>query len=590
MKIIYLLSCLLLSNLINSQNNNSLLVESKYAVDINSTWKKVELNEKKFYFFNDLQNISIGYNKNATVWCWFKIRNSDSLRIKKTWLCFDNNHIDSLVVVERNRTRILGDRTSYSSPFISALAFEFILKPNESKSFIVKIKKGISTLDFSYKFEAENELKKQSEKKIAIISFFLGFLFLLLLFNLILFYISNKKLYLYYILFSILSAIYVMISSNYAKHILFTDFLYFSEFRIYTASLWFISLNVFITHFLDLKIFQAFNYKLFKFLNCTNLLIIVLSIVLLVAHQLDSLKLFMIVGYFNFLILILLILWAVILHLKIERKTAIYVLIAFVPYLIWGAGIILKSFQIIPRNLKEDWLIFISLFEVFLFGFVLTKNYIDTFQKNKELIAAVTVEKENSIKAITQAQIRERRNISNVIHDNFGSKIAYISHLLQLKNIELADKNIKELAIETRNISHQILPISLDDGALIASIRNQITTLNSGLKHSKIELFDYDFPNKINEIWIYDLYLITLEIINNALKHGKAKTICVELFGYPDEYLLQFTDDGRGFDTNAIPKGFGLETIERRILLYKGVFEINSNVNHGTIIQISIPK
>lgn len=36
------------------------------------------------------------------------------------------------------------------------------------------------------------------------------------------------------------------------------------------------------------------------------------------------------------------------------------------------------------------------------------------------------------------------------------------------------------------------------------------------------------------------MYLITLEIINNGLKHEKANNICIELFGYPNDYLLLY--------------------------------------------------
>lgn len=590
MKIIYFLSFLFIFNLTFGKNTTGLLVDAKFAIDKNSTWNNNPLKHKSFYPFNKFQNLNIGYNKNTTVWCWFKIKNIDSIKTKKTWLCFDNNHIDSLIVFDGINKRILGDRTPFSSPFIDCQSFEINLNPNQTKTFFVKVKKGISFLEFTYKFEDENKLIEQSRLKIAVISFFLGFIFLLVLFNSILFYISKKKLYAYYILYSILTAIYIMISSNYAKHILFTDFLYFSEFRIYTASLWFISLSVFLTHFLGLKTAQPFKYKAINILNITNLFVIVLTIFLLALNQLNPLKLFLIIGYINFLIIIILIVWATISHLKIDRKSAIYVLIAFFPQIVWGAGIILKSFQIIPKNLHEDWLVIISLYEVFLFGYVLTKNYIDTFQKNKELIVEITAEKEKSIEAITQVQIRERRSIATIIHDDFGCKIAYIQQLLELEKIDIAQKNIQELANDIREVSHQILPKSLDEGALIASIQNQITTLNSGLNHSKIELFDYDFPKKIDEIWMHDMYLITLEIINNALKHGKANNICIELFGYPNDYLLQYTDDGVGFDTYMTPKGFGLENIEKRVLHYKGTFEINSILDQGTIVQISIPK
>ncbi len=590
MKIIYFLSFLFLFNLTFGNNTNGILVDAKFAIDKNSTWNNSALNHKSFYSFNKLQNLNIGYNKNATVWCWFKIKNTDSLKTNKTWLCFDNNHIDSLVVYDGNKQRVLGDRTSFSSPFIDCQSFDINLNPNQTKTFFVKVKKGISFLEFTYKFENENNLSKKSKLKIAIISFFLGFLFLLVLFNSILFYISKKKLYAYYILYSLLTAIYIMISSNYAKHILFPEFLYFSEFRIYTASLWFISLSIFLTHFLDLKTAQPFKYKVINILNITNLFLVIITVILLVINQLNPLKLFMIIGYINFLIIIILIVWATILHFKYEKESATYVLIAFFPQFVWGAGIILRSFQIIPKNLHEDWLVIISLYEVFLFGYVLTKNYVDTFQKNKELITEITIEKEKSIEAIIQVQIRERRNIAAIIHDDLGCKIAHIQHLLELEKTDVAQKSVQELATDLREVSHQILPKSLDDGALIASIQNQIATLNSGLKQSKIELFEYDFPKKIHEIWIHDMYLITLEIINNALKHGKANAICIELFSYPNDYLLQYTDDGVGFDHHLTRMGFGLENIEKRVLYYKGTFEINSLINQGTIVQISIPK
>jgi signal transduction histidine kinase len=282
--------------------------------------------------------------------------------------------------------------------------------------------------------------------------------------------------------------------------------------------------------------------------------------------------------------------WATIIHFKIDKNVATYILISFFPQILWGLGFILRSFELLPKAMNEDWLVFISLYEIFFFGYILTKNYLDTFQRNNELIKEITSEKEKSILAITQVQIRERRNIANIIHDIFGSKIAYIMHLLELKNFPLANISIQELANDIRDISHQILPKSLDDGALFSSLQSQIVTLNNGLLQAKIEIFEYDFPEKIETKWVYDVYLISLEIINNALKHGKSSTISIELFGYPDSYIFQYTDNGIGYDIKSIPKGFGLENIEKRVLFYKGTFEINSDINQGTVIQISIPK
>ncbi|MNY45836.1 Sensor protein VraS [compost metagenome] len=114
-------------------------------------------------------------------------------------------------------------------------------------------------------------------------------------------------------------------------------------------------------------------------------------------------------------------------------------------------------------------------------------------------------------------------------------------------------------------------------------------SLNVGLGDAKIDLFSYDFPERLDEVWIYDLYLISLEIINNSLKHGDASSIIIELYGYPDAYVFQYSDDGKGFDLSHVAKGFGLENIEKRVRYYKGDFEINSTPGEGTVVQIIIP-
>ncbi len=591
MRIICFLNLLLFTLFSYAQNdsNSNFKITGSFAVDENSSWKTTEIASKKFYPFPESQNLNIGFNKNTAVWCFFKIKNPNDFE-KTQWLCFNNNHLDSIVFFDKNKKIIIGDRTSGVSPFIESQAFEIRLKPNEEKEFYVMVKKGISFFEFSYCLEDENLLRERSSIKIALVSFFFGIIFLLICFNGILFYFTRKKMYMYYIFYSVLSIIYISISSYYAKFMLFHEFIYFSELRIYTASFWLIALSIFLCHYLEMKKLKPVLYKTIYYLNITNVSIVVITIINLFINALDNVRIFFTLGYINFIVIIVFIMWSAITTFKTDRSSSIYVLFAFLPQSVWALAIMLKSFGMIPKNLPEDALVYISLYEVLLFGYVLTKNYIETFQKNNELMREIILEKENSLKSITQTQIRERRNIANIIHDNFGSKIAYILQLLQLKNIMLANENIKELATEIREISHQILPKSLDDGALIPSLKSQINTWNSGLTQSKIELFTFDFPEKINEAWIYDIYLITTEIINNSIKHGRAASVNIELYGYNEEYIFQFTDDGIGFDTKKIAKGFGLENIEKRILYYKGTFEINSSENEGTVIQINIPK
>ena len=591
MRIIFFLSSLLFLGICTAKGQKPILVEAHYAIDSNSTWKVAELSTKDFKPFFPREQLVIGYNTNTSVWCRFTVKNDDPAERVSKWLSFNNVHIDSLALFENSKLAgVLGDRTTSVSPYLDAPAFPINLQPGEERIFYVQVKKQISYLEFSFQFSDGRELARKSDIKIGLISFFLGIIFLLILFNSILFYISRRRLFLYYIFYSVLSAAYIVVSTSYAKQLLFSDFLYYSECRIYLASLWFIALSAFFCHFINIRIHQPRKYKAILYVNYINLSFIIISIGCLFSGNLGPLKTLTIIGYVNFLVIMVLVCWSTVLHLRIDKQSALYLILSFLPQTLWGAGVILKSFALIHSDVHIDWLVVIFLYEVLLFGYILTKNYMEAFLRNNLLIEEIVAEKEKSLQAISQVQIRERRTIANIIHDNFGSKIAYILQLLQLKDYKIANDHIKELAGEIREISHQILPKSLDDGALISSLKSQIDSLNAGFRHARIELYSYDFPEKLEELWIYDLYLVALEIINNALKHGEAKTISIELYQYPEYYSFQFTDDGIGFDTRQVPKGFGLDNIEKRIHYYEGEFEISSILEQGTVIQISIPK
>jgi signal transduction histidine kinase len=591
MRIIYFISFLLLPYFLHAQTLNQFpQIISGYAIDHYSTWRIGDLKQKKFNSFKQNDKVNIGYNKDAAVWCVFKIKNTEASKGVKTWLCFNNNHIDSLTLYDGKVMKTIGDRTADRSPFIETLAFELNLQPAEEKTIWVRVKKETSFLDFSYSLENQQSLERKSSQKIALTSFFIGIVFLLLMINGILFLMTKNRLYVYYIGYSILTAFYTAITTNFAKHVLFPEFRFFSEGRVYTGALWYIALSIFLGHFLKLKENQPVKHKLIIVLGSLNFLLILISISLLVFYKEFEFRYFFVLGYIVFLASIVILFWSALIHLKIERTQAIYALLAFAPQLVWGACLILKTFEIIPKSLGDNWMLFISLYEVFLFGYVLSRNYIDIFLKNNQLMQQVIFEKESSLRAISEVQLRERRNIANIIHDNVGSKIAHIIHLFDMKNTKLAKHTINELATDIREISHKILPKALDEGALVSSLQSQISSLNAGLTNAKIELFHYDFPDKIDEKWIYDLYLIALEVINNAIKHGNAELITLELYKYPKNYHFQFTDDGLGFDLQKTSKGFGLENIEKRVNYYKGNFEISSVKNEGTIIQINIPS
>lgn len=564
-------------------------VKAGYIVDHGSKWELKEAQQRKTKPFEIGQKINLGYNRNDAVWCYFKVKNNDTAKAANVWLCFDNYHIDSLTIFDQDQVFLMGDRTKGQSTFMSTMGYPLHFYPGQERILWARLTKRTSFFDFSFNLASTSQLEAQSSKKMTWIAFFIGIAFLLLMINGILLAMTRNRLYAYYIGYSVLTVCYVVVTTNFAKHLLFPKLLLLSEIRIFSGALWYIALSYFLCCFLALKQHQPFKYKIINLLCGINLLLVLFSAILLWIYPTFDFRYFFISGYVIFMLAIVVLFWASVAHLKVERDQAIYALLAFAPQLAWGGCLILKTFEIIPYALGDSWMIFASLYEVFLFGAVLSRNYVEVYLKNTQLMQEVILEKENSLRTINHVQLRERRNIANIIHDNVGSKIAHIMHLFDMKNAKLAKQNIRELASDIRDISHKILPKALDEGALVSSLRSQIAILNAGLDDAEIELFCYDFPERIEEKWIYDLYLIALEAISNSFKHGKARLVTIEFYGYADSYHFQFTDDGCGFDVQQTGMGFGLENIEKRVGYYQGHFEISSVEEEGTVIQIVIP-
>ena len=562
---------------------------AQYFVDQDAQYTVQDLPSQQWKPLPNDKHINVGYNVNASVWCRFTFTNT-SAQSQRFGLTFYNNNLDSLVCYEKQRVRFLGDRTTDATPFLAYHSFVFELKPHEVKQCTVKLKKMTSFMEFSYGIESEANLVKLSNLKLVVISVFIGVILILVLLNLGMYSISKKQVYFYYSLYSLCSILYIVSYSNFAKFTLFPTFLYFSELHIYASTIWFIALSLLVLHYTHIKQHQPKKYKwLLTNLRLSLALILVsFFFYLLQWDLLLKICFYLVFSYitFNFFYLIFLL----IRNIRYERKASYLMLLTFWPHLFWGHAIFLRSFKIIEASFPENLLVLVFLYEALVFGYILTTNYLSTHKENAALADDLLSERDKTIQVISQTQLRERRNIANLIHDNIGSQLAYIRQLIQLKQYAQVNDSMSNLSDDIRMISHQILPKSLDDGALVASLSDQINSRSRNLVLPKIELYNYEFPELVKEEWVFDVYLMVLELINNGIKHGNAQLILLEFYGYSTHYLIQITDDGAGFDTASVEFGFGLENIQKRISNYKGSFDLSSTINQGTVVQIKLPK
>ena len=81
-----------------------------------------------------------------------------------------------------------------------------------------------------------------------------------------------------------------------------------------------------------------------------------------------------------------------------------------------------------------------------------------------------------------------------------------------------------------------------------------------------------------------ELYYLTVEALNNTLKHARATEVSVLVRMGPSEVTLEVLDDGCGFRPLETSGGHGLRNMRERVERMGGRLEIASTPGAGTRI------
>ena len=101
-------------------------------------------------------------------------------------------------------------------------------------------------------------------------------------------------------------------------------------------------------------------------------------------------------------------------------------------------------------------------------------------------------------------------------------------------------------------------------------------------------------PRSLRPVLRDDVYRIASEALRNAVRHGKARTIHVDIH-YDERCLsVRVRDDGRGIDGETLEQRtaaghWGLPGMRERAALIGGTLEIRSRLGSGTEIDLSVP-
>ena len=207
------------------------------------------------------------------------------------------------------------------------------------------------------------------------------------------------------------------------------------------------------------------------------------------------------------------------------------------------------------------------------------------------------------LNTIIQTEEKERKRFAKDLHDGLGPLLSTVkmsvSSLAQMKHddisreiVENTELVINEAIKSLKEISDNLSPHILNNFGLVRALNNFSNKINVARTikiNLESNLRDERFDSNVEVV----LYRVVCELINNTIKHAKAKNIDLSLTKDGDYLVIVYKDDGKGFDvTKAINQpsgtGMGLSNIYSRINSLKGEINIESEQKKGTFVTIKV--
>lgn len=293
---------------------------------------------------------------------------------------------------------------------------------------------------------------------------------------------------------------------------------------------------------------------------------------------------------------------AAIIALRLTRQTKFnisWVLISIAFVLI----AVRRTLDLVPiyyKELQSEIYIIDRLLGIFTSVLLLTGLiFIQRLFKFLKRIEDIRRESENRVlQAIMQTEERERRQLAKDLHDGIGPLLSNIKMSVSaldktqisgfnrtvVDNISnLINESISALKYTSNNLSPHILD-NFGLASAVSSFTENIVRLGKIdiTFNSNIETSRFDSQIETN------LYRIICELFQNTIKHADATKVSLLVHFHEGRIILQYFDDGVGFDPedNSKMNGMGISNMRSRLKALGGEIEFKRIKPRGMMTSI----
>jgi len=201
----------------------------------------------------------------------------------------------------------------------------------------------------------------------------------------------------------------------------------------------------------------------------------------------------------------------------------------------------------------------------------------------------------------------DRRTVSRELHDSIGGSLAAIKFGLEdaaeqagldpagrVKSLPMIISHLADTIKETKRISANLRPLTLDDLGLLATIDSYCRQFSQRYGNIRlvreIRVAEQEIPDEFKIV----VYRVMQEALTNAAKHSRADTVHIRLSREGAQVVFEVEDNGCGFSVKQVfsrddcMSGFGLKSMQERTEICDGVFAVRSRPGAGTCIRVTL--
>ena len=201
------------------------------------------------------------------------------------------------------------------------------------------------------------------------------------------------------------------------------------------------------------------------------------------------------------------------------------------------------------------------------------------------------------------ATLEERTRLARDLHDS-ATQSLYSATLFSEAGKELAEQGDMESASyylsrvgevvhqalkDMRLLVFQLRPPVLETEGLVMALQHRLDAVEkrAGMDARLIS----DHLPRLSDQVSEELYSITIEALNNILKHAQAEKVTITIRSDEEVLNLEVSDDGQGFDSETAYNGggMGLANMADRAAKLDADLTIYSSPDQGTRIRIVVP-